>query len=112
MTPKVDPAATDPVDSLREYPRLSISGKAMRVIVAVVAREDPHTAPKPAQVATVAMARPPLRWPRNACAKRYKSPDSPAAAAKFPISKNNAMTANSSLAMAPEGSMPNKAMAG
>jgi hypothetical protein len=35
-------------------------------IVAAVAMEEPQMPPKPADAHTVAMARPPRRWPMNA----------------------------------------------
>src|SRR5260370_28199931 len=57
--PMLPPAASDPVASLSSYPALRISGSAILVMVAAVTIDDPHTAPKQAEAAMVAIARPP-----------------------------------------------------
>ena len=59
--PRVPPAAIEPYISSFWYPRFSISGMAIRPIVAAVATLEPQTAPKMAQAKTLATARPPGR---------------------------------------------------
>ena len=62
--PSVPAEATVPVAIRTSYPKRSISGTAMREIVAAVASEEPDIAPKPAHVPTLAMASDP-RSPEN-----------------------------------------------
>ena len=54
IMPRVPPAAMAPAAVERAYPRSSISGSAIRAMVAVVATEDPDIAPNPAQAPIVA----------------------------------------------------------
>jgi hypothetical protein len=72
----------------------------MRDMVAVVATEEPQIAPNPAQPPIVAMASPPLRWPRKALAMRKRSEDRPATVANVPIRRKIAITARLSEPMA------------
>src|ERR1700675_5220738 len=57
--PILPPAPTAPVASRSSYPALRISGSAIRVMVAAVTMDDPHTAPKQEDAAIVAIASPP-----------------------------------------------------
>ena len=60
--------------------------------VAAVAIDEPQIAPKPAQPAMVAIARPPRKWPMNEFAVRNSSFDMPARVTKFPIRMNSGTT--------------------
>src|ERR1700676_1370427 len=62
--PILPPAANAPAASRSSYPALRISGSAIRVMVAAVTMDDPHTAPKQEEAAIVAIAKPP-RTPDN-----------------------------------------------
>ena len=66
----VPPLATTPVASPLSYLCLSISGTAIRAMVAAAAILEPEAAPKPAQAQLVATARPPGRAPNQAWAAR------------------------------------------
>ena len=61
MIPKVPPAAIMPADRPASYPPRRISGRAIWVMVAVVATDDPLIAAKPAHEKTEANAKPPLK---------------------------------------------------
>ena len=63
-------------------------------MVAAVARDEPHMAPKPAHAPTAAIATPPRLCPRQAPANRNRDSLIPALDAKFPISKNKGITVN------------------
>ena len=73
-----------------------MGGSATLDMVATVAKLEPQTLAKPAQATTVAIASPPLRWPKKAFAAPYKSSDKRAAAIKPPMRTNSGMTDNSS----------------
>ena len=64
--PMVPPAATVPAARLSLYLYLRIDGMATLAMVAEVAMELPDMAAKPPQAATVAIARPPRKWPSQA----------------------------------------------
>src|SRR5450631_339020 len=90
--PMLPPAASAPVASRSSYPALRISGSAIRVMVAAVTIEDPHTAPKQAEAAMVAIASPP-RTPDNSWrAALNRSADSRVFAATSPRSTNSGIT--------------------
>ena len=57
-------------------------------MVEAVASDEPHTAPKPAQAAMVAMAMPPRIQPNQALAARNRSRLRPARVEMLPISTN------------------------
>ena len=59
MTPRVDPATTDPALSMGWYLYFFISGRATVLMVAAVAVLDPLMAEKAAQAMIVVMAKPP-----------------------------------------------------
>ena len=61
-------------------------------MVAVVAFVEPHIAPKAAQAATVAQARPPGRRPIHLLAALYRFSLIPEAKAKLPIIINSGTT--------------------
>ncbi len=60
--------------------------------VAAVATEEPQIAAKPPQASTVAMPRPPRRWPISALAARNSSRLTPDTETKAPISMNIGIT--------------------
>ena len=93
--PSVPPAAIEPAAKPSSYPNLRMEGMATLDIVAAVARDEPHTALKPPQATTVAMASPPLRCPRNAFDAVYNSSDNRALVTKFPIRINKGTTESS-----------------
>ena len=64
-------------------------------MVAAVARLEPQTALKPPHATMVAIARPPLRWPRKALEAVYSSSDSRARVTKLPIRTNSGTTESS-----------------
>ena len=57
--PRVPPAEMAPQERVRLYLYLSISGRQILPMLAVVAVAEPQMAPKKAQATSVAMARPP-----------------------------------------------------
>src|SRR5690554_6508280 len=61
-------------------------------MVADVARLEPQMAEKPPQATTVAMDRPPLRWPRKALDTEYSSWDRPERVTRLPININSGIT--------------------
>src|SRR5712691_3939551 len=61
-------------------------------MVALVAREEPQMAPNPAQPTTVAMARPPRKWPSHTLAAWKRLRESPDCDARYPISTKSGMT--------------------
>ena len=61
-------------------------------MVAAVAIEEPQMAPNPAQAITVAIARPPRRWPMKAYAALNNSCDMPARVTKLPIRMKSGTT--------------------
>ena len=61
-------------------------------MVAEVATDEPHTAPKAAALITEAMARPPRMWPTKAAAASKRALDRPPWVANWPISRNSGMT--------------------
>ncbi|MNR06092.1 hypothetical protein D3C85_1221540 [compost metagenome] len=61
-------------------------------MVAAVAMDEPHTAPKAAQEPTADMARPPRQWPIIAAAARNSPLASPPREANWPISRNSGIT--------------------
>src|SRR5512136_1356799 len=65
--------------------------------MATVAKDDPQTEPKRPHAPTVAIAKPPRHRPTKAYARLYKSPEIPAALAKFPISTKRGITDISAL---------------
>lgn len=65
---------------------------ATRPMVATVASEDPQIAPNTAEAPTVDTASPPRQCPTKALIRSNSDRDSPACAAKTPISKNSGMT--------------------
>src|SRR5216683_3408610 len=90
--PMLPPAASDPVASLSSYPALRISGSAILVMVAAVTIDDPHTAPKQAEAAMVAIARPPRTPDRSRRAALKRSADSRVFEATSPSNTNSGMT--------------------
>ncbi len=64
-TPRVEPQAIDPHESMGLYLKLDIWGNATVVMVAAVAVFDPQMEAKAAQAMMVAMARPPRIWPTH-----------------------------------------------
>ncbi len=66
MTPRVAPAATEPVDRIGLYLNFFISGKATVDMVAAVAELEPQMAANPAQARMVVMAIPPRISPIQA----------------------------------------------
>ena len=65
--PKVPPAAIAPNDISLSYPRLSMSGRAIKVIVIVPTALSPLIAANRVQIKTVPTARPPLTGPNHLC---------------------------------------------
>ena len=63
--PRLPPAATVPVARPISYPYFFISGSVTVAMVAAVALVEPEMAENPAHVPMVAIARPPLLWPRS-----------------------------------------------
>ena len=61
-------------------------------MVAVVATEEPHTAPKQAQAPITPIAMPPGLWPNSAFAASNRSRASPPRSASAPIRMNSGMT--------------------
>ena len=61
-------------------------------MVAAVAIEEPQMAPKPAQAQTVAIARPPRKWPMQVLAARNSSRDIPARVTRLPIRMKSGTT--------------------
>src|SRR6056297_836914 len=90
--PSVPPAAIAPPTSDGEYPRLSRSTPATRDIVAVVAREDPDTAPSAAEAAMVAIASDPRARPNRAVDAENSRSVIPDCTASAPISTKSGMT--------------------
>ncbi len=64
-TPRVEPQAMAPHESMGLYLKLDIWGNATVVMVAAVAVLDPQMAAKAAQAIMVAMAMPPRIWPTH-----------------------------------------------
>src|SRR5258708_24830292 len=87
--PMLPPAASDPVASLSSYPALRISGSAILVMVAAVTIDDPHTAPKQAEAAMGAIARPPRTPDRSRRAALKRSADSRVFEATSPRNTNS-----------------------
>ena len=61
-------------------------------MVEAVAVDEPHTAPKPPQAATAAMATPPRKRPNQASAPRKRSRLRPQRAARLPMRMNMGST--------------------
>ena len=58
-------------------------------MVAAVASDDPHIAPKPAQAPMAAIATPPLRCPSQASAALNSEVDIPPSVANCPMSRKS-----------------------
>src|SRR4051794_6753190 len=90
--PSVPPAAIAPVASASEYPALRISRSEIGVIVAAVAMDEPHTAPKQAEAPIVATASPPRRLDIMTLAALNKSADRPVPEATPPVRMKSGTT--------------------
>src|SRR3972149_2267595 len=99
----VPPLATTPAASPLSSGCLSISGTAMRAMVAAAAMLEPDAAPKPAQAQLVATASPPGRAPNHACAARKSAVPTPELPAIAPISRNIGIAESSQLAANTKG---------
>ena len=69
-----------------------MSGSAMRVMVAAVANDEPHTAPKQAQAASAPTASPPRMPASTTRAALNRSDDRPVTEATSPIRMNSGST--------------------
>ena len=96
---EIDPGAveevqemTEPVEVAQSMDAIEVADIPMPLEVAAVAMDEPQMAPKPPQAITVAMAKPPRKWPTIELAALKSSAAMPARATKLPISTNKGTT--------------------
>ena len=109
--PRLPPAASAPVAKPSSYPAFRISGKAIRVIVAAVATDEPQTAPKQADATIAATDKPPRTPESRTRAARNKSAERRVPDATSPISTNKGITDKEYAEAVSNGVVPARARA-